>query len=79
MKEIKDRLFVHPTPELFKKLRKWSLYMGGVVGSFSGIIMVNFPTSKLGVITATISGILVTVIPVICTLPNDNSNSNQNV
>ena len=73
MKEIKDRLFVHPTPSFFKNARKYSLYLGGVCAALSGVVIASYPSSRFGTVLATIAGILTTVVPVMLSLPVDDN------
>lgn len=53
------------TPKFFKKLQKFSLLLGGALSGFSAYLLTVKPGSRLAIILGTISGICITVIPLI--------------
>jgi len=57
--------FWSKTPKFFRKLQKASAILGGMLGGLSTYILTNKPESRLGIILATISGVCITVLPLI--------------
>ena len=58
-----------PTPDFFKKIQKWCVFLGLATGSISAYILKLDFDSQVGIFLGTTAGFLTVVAPLLAQLP----------